>query len=303
MKLDRSRGRKEAELLTQWTCTYLGTIDSWLSSDILEILRTANIRPLKGFGPKSAMSDKSKRVKDKLDANHFNVHLMCELGLIYASEGRWGPAMNVMLRGWKRAKTELQDKRLRHMFLVKLCEASYREGKVKQAQAVLMDIDENDSETLSRDEKKSFQILACRVHAANRDAGRALTMFNAAIANEDLKLGIRILALTVDELRKAGLYGIAKRKLESLAEGGYLESHLQMLDAYAEAMERAEAKREATWFPSVDHFEAKAFIGGCIVLGLILFGYGLHCLEQRSLARFDWSDAAIRSRRGNSEML
>jgi len=269
---------------------YMGSIDSLLRCDIIEVLRSACIVQVKCMPEKPSCSQAAQAARDLLADDPYNVKKICKLGLVYSSEGMWKHAMNVLLRGWKRVG-ELTEKRMRVLYLMKLCEASYRQAKIRQAHAVLQDIEEPDD----RNDLKSYQILAIRVLAANGEVQQALQMFTKAVEGEDIQLAARILAAVIEELQKAGIYAAAKPLVERIAEeqlpkrfpgvpSGRADaycSELNMLEAYSDSLRKAaegsKDKRPGQWMPD----QTAVVITACILMICII----LYWLEQKSLSR------------------
>eukprot|EP00929_Paragymnodinium_shiwhaense_P068112 TRINITY_DN34234_c0_g1_i1.p1 TRINITY_DN34234_c0_g1~~TRINITY_DN34234_c0_g1_i1.p1 ORF type:complete len:303 (+),score=84.17 TRINITY_DN34234_c0_g1_i1:122-1030(+) len=273
--------------------------ESLLKSDILEVLKTASVRPAKILKKNQGVSLAGQRVKDALQQEPNNIQLICKLGFIYAAEGKWCMAMNVLLRGWKRVG-EFKGEQLRVQYLLKLCQASHREGKFRQAQAVLMDVGSivEASDVLGCEEYLSYLILACQVSASSKDIPQALKFFNKAVAGRGLRLAARILALVSEPLLAAGAYDAARGIVEAIAEQesdsrfppGYVHPDLTTLDAFAQARKAAREQASRSWVQrQLDRPQTElvplGLLGATGVLILSMLCYGLYWLEQQSLER------------------
>mmetsp|Transcript_51032 Transcript_51032/g.110725 ORF Transcript_51032/g.110725 Transcript_51032/m.110725 type:complete len:291 (-) Transcript_51032:172-1044(-) len=198
-------------VLAKKSSLYMGTVESMLNSDIIEVLRTAAMTNSRSQNTRPGTSDEARQVRDLMAADPYSMDLIAALGLIYSMEGRWSMSANVLIRGWKRVM-EIKDRRARFIYLMKLCQASLREGKVRQALAVFQDMEEPED----RDELKSYLILSCHVYAGNNDLPKALKVFSRAVTGESFKYAARVLAATALCLHQAGGFAAAKSIVDAM---------------------------------------------------------------------------------------
>lgn len=207
-----------------------------------------------------------------LTADPMNMRYIHDLGRIYASEGQWEKSANVLLRGWKRA-AEIEDPQIRFCYLLKLMEASHRIGKQRQAFAILNTIEAPSGKA----ELLAFQLLACQVYCGVGDVQRALRTFKEAMAGRDFRDAVRLLALVVDDLRKAGTFDAVRSAVASLQDANQPQStELQMVEQYVEARDKADKESKVMIGP-------KVIIALPVVVGVILILYMLYLLERVSL--------------------
>lgn len=248
---------------------YLGNLDDLVKEDIIDVLRLT-LRPKK-FLKRPGMTDNAKRARDALEADPYNLQYINELGRIYASEAEWERSVNVLLRGWKRAK-EIEDKKVRFHFLMKICEVSYYLSQFRQAHAVLHDMEEpEDPQDLG-----SYLVLACQVYGANGDLQRALKAFQRLVEPRSFQDAVRIFGLTLRELKKAGGYEAAQSAVEKKATKYDNKSIMTMLESFAEGIDKQGM--------SPEDIQRNLIIGGVVVLVAVLI-YLLWLAEQWSLAQ------------------
>ncbi|CAK0854811.1 unnamed protein product [Prorocentrum cordatum] len=255
----------------------LGALEAF---DALEVLLLA--RSLQSASPvqRQGMSDGARRARDALAESPHSMLWINELGRIYADEAQWDKCEIALLRGWKRAG-EIEDPGVRLCFLLKLCEVSYYLRKHKQAMAVLKDIDEPEAP----DEFQAYLLLACRVHACNNDLEGAMRFFSRAIERETFQSSLKVLALTMFDLQKAGAYEPAKHAVESMA-GSCDKDQLRIFDDALEQRERPGAKIDRLFMYAL--MGAKVFAILCVVF--LLYQWEQSSLERRIplLAQSDW---------------
>lgn len=274
--------------------SYMGSSKNLLNSDLLEVLRMTSIpRGVKPY-TKPGITDVTKRARDALEQDPYNIDLICALGCIYLKDANWDKAGNILLRGWKRAG-DIADATSRFFFLAKLCEVSYKTARFRQALAVLNDIGEM-PDTLTNDERHSFEILSCHVYSKNGDVQRALGAFNACIARQEFKYTVRVWALCQMELNSCGAYEVAKSTMDAMIGGERDEnveynpalevgkemakSDLQMLEQYLEANKNNHKKKRPLRHGEIPR---EAIIGGVAFTLFILFLF-FYWLESKSLA-------------------
>jgi tRNA threonylcarbamoyladenosine modification (KEOPS) complex Cgi121 subunit len=289
----------EVEALLKKVRPFLGTVDSWLKSDMLEVLRTASIASpdlKKAFTDKKSLSNELEGARDVLRDDPHNMMKIAKLGLLYAEKCRWSMAMNVMLRGWKRV-SEFTDPRLRRAFLTKLAEASLLEGKCLQAAAVLKDLDEEPTE---RNELKSLQLLRIHAEAGSKQIEKALKALSSAIEGEDHVLVVRIWALSSQSLARTGMFEAAKAVVEGVLgqvtprSGHGTASAMDTVNHYADALKRAEeTKKSMTFMQKMENqdFAYKVIMGTGVGFAVFIFSGFFYWLEQRSLASMSLSSA------------
>lgn len=244
------------------------TVDDLVKEDVLDVLKLA-LRPRQP-PEKPGLSNTLKAARDALAEDPYNLLLINELGRLYAQEARWDKCANVLLRGWKRA-SEIKDDKIRFCFLMKLCEVSVRLSQFRQAHAVLQDIEE----PTEGFERKAYLVMCVQVYANCGDVQRALKSFQRAIEGETFSRAVRIFALTLFDLQKAGAFQSAKSALEKMSPGYHDRSTLQMLETFAERQEQ----KANQWDPT-----KLLIITGVAVVFMIIV-YLLWLLEQWSLNR------------------
>jgi len=261
-----------AEIVWQ-KCRLPVTVESLRSYDVVEVLRLA--LSTGRIGKRTEMSEETKRARDALADCPMNMCRINELGRCYANEAQYDKCEIALLRGWKRAN-EIEDASIRFCFLLKLCESSYYLQKYRQAMAVLKDIEEpQEPEELS-----ALLLLACRVHACNKDVTGAMKMYSRAIKDEDFQGAVKVLALVMFDLRKCGAYELAKHAVENSAKPGDPKDMLQMLDDACEQKPNPRVREE--------QFMRYIFVGSCAFVGLLMCFF-LYWLEQRSLS--GWAES------------
>lgn len=250
-------------------CTLcMPTVDDLMKEDVLDVLKLA-LRPRQP-PEKPGLSNTLKAARDALQEDPYNLLLINELGRLYAQEARWDKCANVLLRGWKRAH-EIQDEKIRFCFLMKLCEVSVRLALFRQAHAILQDIEE----PTEGHERKAYLVMCVQVYSNCGDVQRALKSFQRAIEGETFSRAVRIFALTLFDLQKAGAFQSAKSALEKMSPGYHDKSTLQMLETFAERQDQKANQFDPTKL---------LIISGCVAVFLI-FIYLLWLLEQWSLSR------------------
>lgn len=280
--------------------TFMGNVDHWTTMDMIETLRSASIltSAVKPVGaPLKSISNEAAAVRDALKEDPYNMMNICKLGFMYAAEFRYPMATNVMMRGWKRAD-ELKDSRLRRAFLTKLSEVSYREGKAKQAHAILQDIYE---EPEDRNELKNLQILTVHVCAASGKVEEALKALGRAVEGEDIELVIRIWALVSQVLAKNDLFEAAKVIMNNIVDAlpeqqKYMGiNSMQVVSDYAAALQ---ARKEEDFKTRMERklgdpdFMVKVILGVGVGLGFLFLTGTLYWLEQKSLASMTYKSSS-----------
>eukprot|EP00928_Gymnodinium_smaydae_P048307 TRINITY_DN32288_c0_g1_i1.p1 TRINITY_DN32288_c0_g1~~TRINITY_DN32288_c0_g1_i1.p1 ORF type:complete len:260 (-),score=76.88 TRINITY_DN32288_c0_g1_i1:218-997(-) len=164
--------------------------------------------------PAKSITNKAKVWKDKLMMDPYDLDAMFNLARCYAKDNWWVQTETVLLRGWKR-HNELGQKD-GYELLMLLADASYKNGKCKQALAVLGDVPEPIPQGCS---KSSF--LACKARAlcGAGDAQKGLATFISSI--EELSKFDDVLgkwSMCVSELSKAGVLEPAKAAVQKKAK-------------------------------------------------------------------------------------
>lgn len=238
-----------------------------------------DLRDKIGFSPKQpkpGLSNEAKRVKDQLEEDPFNLELMLQLGNAYANDHQFQKCCNVLLRGWKRVH-ELPEDETRFEFLMLLCEASGHLAKHKQALAVLGDI----QEPSDPEDRRSFAVLACQVHAHNGNVQQCLRFFHVAMDGADFDSSLGSWASCALAMKEAGCYMQARAAMQQRLQTEEESQKFEALETLVEYTEQFNASSEAapsgvSWGQSL-----------VILLGVILFGalvYYLYLLEK---ATFD----------------
>lgn len=240
------------------------------------------------FKPKPSISDSAKVFKDKLRLDPYNMELMRDLGYSYFEDNHFKQCESVMIRGWKRVG-EFKDPYERHEFLVILSKASYYEKKMKQAYAVLQDIEEPLPDEA---DARQYEIYKCKVCCSNGEPGKGLAAFHNAIEGTNYEEATRLWAVSVMELNGAGLHEITKEEIARRADTEEERARLDSISAIslqmAKLRERTQSHRGQGFFARMDPVARMIFLVSvfCLVLAFI---YVLHLLEQRSLRSMKWA--------------
>uniref|UniRef100_A0A7S1F7Z6 Uncharacterized protein n=1 Tax=Noctiluca scintillans TaxID=2966 RepID=A0A7S1F7Z6_NOCSC len=163
-------------------------------------------------GPKPGMSNEAKAAKDELAKDPYNMENIYALGCAYGDELHWEKCCNVLLRGWKRIH-ESSDLDFRFDFLSKLCEASCKLEKYRQALAVFNDIEKPDAV----EDVRAYYILECQVFGYNKDFQRTLDAFHNAINGADFGTALGIWAACLKSLKLGGPAVSARCTMDKLA--------------------------------------------------------------------------------------
>lgn len=259
---------------------YMGGTANWKKEEIEDIVR-ATVIPRTKYVAKSN-SIKAQKAKEALEEDPYSLQRIMDLGYIYASEAQYEKAANVLIRGWKRS-VELEDFTERFAFLMKLAEVSFRNRQFKQANAVLMDIDEPEDYY----EKKAYQLLHCHAFAEIGQGSDALSMFSKAIDGESFENSIKIWAACALRLRKAGGHEAGKEALVKKARTGpnhpMDQSRIQTVESWAISSEQW--KDENGWNAMLNFEDGvpKWMIKVGIFLVSLFFVYLLYWLETHNL--------------------
>eukprot|EP00933_Yihiella_yeosuensis_P048250 TRINITY_DN4433_c1_g2_i1.p1 TRINITY_DN4433_c1_g2~~TRINITY_DN4433_c1_g2_i1.p1 ORF type:complete len:282 (+),score=49.45 TRINITY_DN4433_c1_g2_i1:113-958(+) len=265
---------------TEWkVCElYMKDFDQLENEDIVDVIKMAvRPRPKEMKELANRLPGRSKKVMEAsnaLSADPYSLYWINELGRIYASEGQYEKAANVLLRGWKRAN-EIPDASVRFHFLMKLCEASYRLGKPKQAFAVLKDMET----PADRSQAVVFEMMACQVYCAVGDTQRAFAAFKRATTGDTFRLVVRKFALVIDDLRHAGCYNAVRGYVAKLMDEHSDMSLLPMLDTYVTEKEKKEIADKQ------NSLSATIMVSLTLAVGLSIFLYILYLIEQWSLGK------------------
>mmetsp|Transcript_41780 Transcript_41780/g.96764 ORF Transcript_41780/g.96764 Transcript_41780/m.96764 type:complete len:271 (+) Transcript_41780:48-860(+) len=249
---------------------HMGDLERLRDEHIIDVVKLG-LRPKRRTAVSvKGMSNEAKDAREALITDPYNMVLINNLAYRYAIEGHSEKCANVMIRGWKRVN-EFEDPSVRFCFLMKLCEVSYFLGQFRQALAVLQDIPEPDGSF----ERKAYLILACHVYGANKDIPNTLRTFQKAIEGEDYVIAVRIYALTIQDLRTAGVQPVARNAVEKLSPEADKDSTLMMLDGVA--------NKDSSQHRSGEELQ-RYFLIAVIMVGVSMLLYGLYVLEQWSLA-------------------
>lgn len=198
---------------------YMGGAANFKDEDLEDIIRSS-VLPKDPYRMPS-YSNRAQAAKDRLAEDANNMELIRDLGFIFCSEVQWDLAANVLVRGMKRSN-EFPDPKDRFMFLMKLAEASFKNKKFRQAEAVLKDITVPDEDG---PEKKAWQLLACHTYCELDKQVDALKVFNEAVKSTEFEDAIKLWAACALSLRKVGAFDVAKNTIMNKARSG---PHYQM---------------------------------------------------------------------------
>mmetsp|Transcript_95332 Transcript_95332/g.199411 ORF Transcript_95332/g.199411 Transcript_95332/m.199411 type:complete len:293 (+) Transcript_95332:72-950(+) len=228
--------------------------------------------------PIPSISNETAEYKDALTKDPFNLRKMNNLAFRYLHEGQHEMALNVLMRGWKRA-SEIPDEKIRFRFLMKVCELSYGFWKYKQALAAFRDIVEPEDPKF----QKPYLILGTQVWSQNGDLHQGLKFFQRSIDGESIQLATRTLAVTVLDLKKAGAFEAAKSSVENIA-GQKDHPDVLMISEFADKV----AEENKALIPQKVLQDQRTFIALAVALSFFFFLIVLYWLERRSLAAMDW---------------
>lgn len=271
---------------SDWKTTgvYMGNLDNFIDEAIVDVLKmTSRSSKLKNV-PIPSISNEAWQAKDGLAQDPYNLKKINNLGQIYWKEGQHEQCLNVMIRGWKRAG-EIEDEVVRFKFLMKICELSMGLWKYRQALAVFRDI----AEPSDPKDLKSYLILGTQVWCQNGELQQGLKFFQRAIENESFQFALRVFAIVVVDLKKAGAYEAAKSTMDNLA-GQPGNADIAMIDAFVEGS----ANRKAIVTPEM---QERQLIIAAVVMGFIVLVGFLYWLESRSLASMSFTTKAPSARR------
>lgn len=223
---------------------------------------------------KPGISNAAQRCKDELKKDPYSLKWISDLGCVYAKEEMWDLCQNVMLRGWKRANTEL-DRDAAFVFLMKLCDASFLCKQYRQAHAVFNDIEVPEIGTI---EFRAYSILGCNVYSANNDMQKALKSFNNAIEGVGFDVTMAAWSVCHMGMRKVGAYEAAKNTVDGRCGN---DAELMKVDkieliAETEAQLSAPLNEHPMWLPNL-------IIGVSVAVCLLIITAFFWYIEHRSL--------------------
>lgn len=257
---------------------FMSPLSAYRDEHVIDIMKCGVRQGTKPAVERPGRSRQVMEASNALAADPYNLRLIHDLGVVYASEGQWDKAANVMLRGWKRAE-EIQDAQVRFRFLMKLCEASFRISKPRQAFAILNSIGTPPENA----DLAAFYVLSVQVYCAVGDIQKALSTFKRSIKGQEFRDALTLLALLVEDLRAVKAFHPVRDAVKALSAKEQ-EMELGILEHYVAAKDKQEQeeKKIVTLLAS-----PKVVIGAAVVVFLMLFVYLLYLLEQWSLKQ--WS--------------
>lgn len=258
---------------------YMGGGTRFNQHELPDLIRMSAVHKCKLNGRKT--SNDVQEAKDKLDEDPYDINSITALGDVHFTEFQFDLCANVLLRGWKRV-SELSDTHARFRFLMKLCEASYRNMQFKQAHAVLMSIDEPEDGI----ERKAFLLLACQVHALVNDAPKVLASFSKVIDAESFEVAIYTWAACALALRHVGAFEASKNAVAKKAEfENKGESQIRVVETWSVLKILPEPKKE-NFMEMVKAGEIpKKLILVLIALCVLFMIWIIYLLEQYNLDR------------------
>jgi len=254
---------------------FVGPLSAYRDEHVIDVMKCGMRMGTKPAIERPGRSRKVMEASNNLAADPYNMRYIHDLGAVYASEGQWEKAANVMLRGWKRA-SEIPDDHVRFRFLMKLSEASFRISKPRQAFAVLNSIEGPPK----NDDLLAFQVMSVQIFCAVGDVQKALATFKKAISGQDFRDAVILLALIADDLRAVKAFHPVKDAVNALRTEREQETHLTIIEHYVEAKDKQEQEFKINISPRVA-------MGIGITAGLLLFLYVLYLLEQWSLRQWN----------------
>lgn len=257
---------------------FMGPLSAYREEHVIDIMKCGVRQGTKPAVERPGRSRKVMEASNSLAADPYNLRLIHDMGMVYASEGQWEKAANVMLRGWKRAE-EIKDDKIRFRFLMKLCEASFRISKPRQAFAVLSSIGgAPDNADLA-----AFYAMSVQVYCAVGDMHKALSTFKKAIKGQEFRDALTLLAMVTEDLRAAKAFHPVRDAVKALSSKSK-ELELGIIEHYVAAKDKQEQEDGKL---SNKLASPNLFIGAAVVVCLALFLYLLYLLEQWSLKQ--WS--------------
>jgi len=253
---------------------FIGSLSSYREEHVIDIMKCGMRMGIKPIVERPGRSRKVMEASNNLAADPYNMRYIHDLGLAYASEGQWEKAANVMLRGWKRA-SEIEDEHVRFRFLMKLCEASFRISKPRQAFAVLNSMESPPSNS----DLLAFQVMSMQVFCAVGDVQKALSTFKKAIDGQDFRDAVTLLALIADDLRAVKAFHPVKDAVNALRTEREQETYLSIVEQYVEAKDKQDQEYHFSVSP-------KVLIGVAVLAGVLFLLYLLYLLEQYSLRQW-----------------
>jgi hypothetical protein len=157
----------EQRVVSEGRATTREEIDRCVAED-MEKLRQDK-KPLPGI------KDDTKKAKDALAADPYNLDKIYALGLEYVKEEKWLQAMNVMIRGFKRVQDEGEcpDREQRFEYLWTLCELSMKCDKYRQADACMRDIEKSCMPEEAEGLRK-FYVKDCQIQSEIGRSGKGM---------------------------------------------------------------------------------------------------------------------------------
>lgn len=262
---------------------YMSGGSNFKRQELEDIIRMSVNNKNSGSHLKS-MSNATKEIKDQLDDDPYNMQLIYALGQRYFGEFEWGMCSNTMLRGWKRNK-ELGSEKEQFTFLMKLCEASYRNHQFKQAHAVFMDIQEPDAGY----ERKAYLLLGCQVHAEVKDAQKCLACFSKLVEKEGFEDAIGLWAACALALRKVGVFPQTATTMNSKVRSGPAhhmdQERMKTIESWSVMSQDGEGEKESALKLTLEGKPPKKVIQGVVGILVLLVVWMFYVLEQKSLRR------------------
>jgi len=271
------RAKNDTDFVRPKPTLYMGGTGHWKDDEIEDIIRSS-VCPKQKFEMPS-ISNSTKKAKDGLEADPYNIERIVDLGFAYTSEVQYDKAANVLIRGWKRS-SELKNPSDRFDFLMKLCEVSFRNHYFRQAHAVLMDIEEPEDYC----QKKAFQLLSVHIFAEMNDSPKALSVFSKAIEKEEFEMAVKIWAACAIRLKKAGANEVAKTAVLAKARSGQNhfmdQSRIQTVESWA--LMGSDVQNKKGWFDLEDGIPKWMLKAAAAFFAFLLIWF-LYYLETRSL--------------------
>jgi len=264
---------------------YMSGGANFKKQELEDIIRmSVNPKPQSKKDQKS-MTNATKAVKDELDDDPYNIKLINALGCKYFQDFEWSMCCNTMMRGWKRA-SEITDAKEQYSFLMKLCEASFRNHNFKQAHAVLMDIQEPDDGY----ERKAYLLLACQIHGEMKDAQKTLASFSKAIEGEAFEVAIGLWAACALALRKVGVFPSTTTTMNSKVRSGAThhmdQERMKVVESWSVMSQSGEEENQQSMISlTFEGKPPKKVIQAGIALLVFLMLWLFYIMEQRSLKK------------------
>jgi hypothetical protein len=242
-------------------------IDRCVAEDLEKLMQAK--KPLPGI------KDETKKAKDALAADPYDLEKIWALGVEYEKEEKYVEATNVMLRGWKRVLVETDDTKLRYEYLSILCDCSMKCEMYRQADAIMRDIQDK-AMPEEEDVLRAFYMQDCKIQSEISKMTKVIEAFKRALDFcETFDEKAQVWTNCCLPLRKVGAEAVGKQIIDREATTDDQKKKLDTIDKLLALKESiASVKPNGT---------ANYLLVAAAVVLLCVFVWILWWLEQRSL--------------------